>query len=82
MQTYTRVLSEDKVVANRDPGIRSNPFTCPCPLQGIKSQLSTIVVGSNSNNNIIIIIIIIICTNNYKKQILKYSTTTKDICGK
>ena len=61
MQTYTRVLGEATAVANRDP-VRSKPFTRPCPLQGIKRQLSTIVVGSNSNNNNIIIII---STNNY-----------------
>jgi hypothetical protein len=54
-------------VANRDPEVRSNPFTRPCPLQGMKSQLSTIVVGSNSNN--IIKIIIIISIDNYKKNI-------------
>jgi hypothetical protein len=60
-----RVLSEAKVVANRGPGVRSIPFTRPCPLQGNKSKLPTIVVGSNSNNNIITIIII--STNNYKK---------------
>ena len=50
-------------MANRDP-VRANPFIRPCPLQEIKSQLSTIVVSNNSNKNILIITTII-STNNY-----------------